>query len=145
MQIIWWLLLLGYFMGKIEAPGEERKGDLTDFQKGRIYALHFDAEWTLQAIADKLSISVNTVKSYCRRAKDDPEKAMGNRNCCGRKRKTSIQSDRQIKRISLNDPFKDATAILNELPEAEKICKRTVQNRLMQAGLGGGKRPINLY
>ena len=86
MQIIWWLLLFGYFMGKIEAPGEERKGDLTDFQKQRIDAVHFDAEWTLQVIAAMFSISTNTVKSYCRRAKDDPEKAIGNRDCCGRKR-----------------------------------------------------------
>ena len=61
MQIIWRLLLFGYFMGKIEDPCEERNGDLTEFQKGRIYAIQFDGEWTFQAIADKLSISVNTV------------------------------------------------------------------------------------
>ena len=55
------LLIFGLFIGKMDAPGEERKGDLSDFQRGRIFSLHFDAGWTFQAIADKLSISINTV------------------------------------------------------------------------------------
>ena len=131
------LLICGHFIGKMDAPGEERKGDLSDFQRGRIYSLHFDAGWTFQGIADKLSISIKTVNSYCRRAKADPEHAMGNMGCCGRKRKISAQTDRQIKRISLIDPFKDASTIRNELTEGENICKRTVQNRLLEAGLGG--------
>ena len=126
-------------MMKIDAPDEERKGDLSDFQRGRIYALHFDAGWTFQAISEKLSISINTVKSYCRRAKAEPGSAIGNRGRSGRKRKTSVQTDRQIKRISLNDPFKDASSIRYELAEGEKVCKRTIQNRLMEAGLGGRK------
>ena len=133
------VLIFSVFFLKVDAPGSDKKRDLTDFQKGRIYALRFDAEWTFQAIADKLALSINTVKEYCRRAKEDPDHGIGCRANCGRKRKTSHQTDRQIKRISVADPFKDANAIKHELPEAELICKRTVQNRLLEAGLGGRK------
>ena len=83
----------------MDAPGEERKGNLSDFQIVRIYSLDFDSGWTFQAIADNLSISINTANSYCRRAKAVAEHAMGNRGCRGRKPKTSAQTDRQIKRI----------------------------------------------
>ena len=139
MDLFCLLLIFGRFIGKMYAPGEQRQDDLSDFQRGRIYSLPFDAGSTFQAIADKLSISINSGNSYCRRAQADPEHAMGNLDCCGRKRKTSAQTDRQIKRISQTDPFKVGSAIRNELPEVEKIYKRTVQNRLLEAGLGGRK------
>lgn len=52
----------------------------------------------------------------------------------GRPRKTTIWTDRRIKRISQNDPWMSAPRIIAEIPEI-MVSSRTVQRRLVDAKL----------
>ncbi|EFA10023.1 Transposable element Tcb2 transposase-like Protein [Tribolium castaneum] len=52
----------------------------------------------------------------------------------GRPRKTTINMDRRIKRISENDPWKSSSKIIAEIPEVG-VSTRTIQRRLVAAKL----------
>lgn len=52
----------------------------------------------------------------------------------GRPKKTTVMTDRRIKRIAQNDPWKSAPRIIAEIPEIT-VGIRTVQRRLVDAKL----------
>ena len=114
----------------------KRGCDLSDFNKGIIYGLKFYAHWTHQQIADQLAIPKTTVDSYCARAKNMENNLASNRALCGCKRKASMNTDRQIKRTCLQNPFATAKEIKNSVAGGEHLSDQTIRNRLDEAGLG---------
>jgi len=116
--------------------GHKRGCDLSEFDRGRIYGLKFDAKWTSQQIADKLAIPLSTVEKFCSRAKNQPNFQTSSRDSCGRKRKTTQTTDRQIKRLCLDNPFATAKEIKDNLADGEQLSEQTIRNRLDEAGLG---------
>ncbi len=115
---------------------ETRGADLNQFTQGIIYGLYTYAEWKPQAISQKLSISINTIKAFCKKSKKVPIDQLNTRPNCGRSRSTSSNTDRQLVRASMEDPFKTAVEIRKEFSDITNVTPQTVRNRLIEAGLG---------
>lgn len=115
-----------------------RGHDLSDFERGQIYALKFLAGWTCKEIAGAIVINYDAVKKYCQRV---PEKQASNTSLstdrkgkCGRDRCTTQRDDRVMCRTALGDRFLTATAIKRQHDDIN-CCVRTVRRRLNDSGL----------
>ena len=93
----------------MDTDGDKRIGvNLSDFLRGRIFALKFDALWSYQDIADKLNISRNTVAKCCQRLSNDDPKESGKLNC-GSKKITTEQNEQHMVRLAHAHRFTTAT------------------------------------
>jgi hypothetical protein len=119
-----------------------RKSDLSNFVRGRIFALKFDAGWSYTEIANKLLISRNTVAKCCQRLSGgDPEPT--GRNNCGSSKCTTERDERRIVRLSLANRFSTAADIKRGF--FPNISVQTVRRRLCENGLSAhspAKKPI---
>lgn len=112
-----------------------RQGDMDDFTRGRIYSLHFDAQWSYTRVSQRLGISRATVASYCLRLSTDDSKKKSQRTNCHRPRKTSIEEDNQILQLARCEPFKTAVDITREIGDEIDVSVSTVRRRLSAGGL----------
>ena len=107
--------------------------DLTDFQRGQIYALKFHANFSRPKIAECLEISENTVKKYLQRLSAGGDAKATNRASCGRRKSTTDEEDEEILSFSSDNPFCSARIIKQNLNL--ECTRRTVTNRLLSGGL----------
>lgn len=112
-----------------------RGRDISPFTKGRIYSLRHDVGWSYQDIAAVTTVSLSAVTKYCQRNLADPLPHPKRRSNCRRPRKTNVRTDRQIVRISQQNPFRGTRQISADLAGVQPISYRTVGRRLNQAGL----------
>ena len=93
----------------------KRGADLSDFQKGQIYALKFHANFSRPRISNCLEISENTIKKYLQRLSSGDDAEGTNRYLSGRKKITTDEDDENIVRKSSQDPFMPAKEIQQDL------------------------------
>ncbi len=127
----------------MNADGDKRRGsDLSDFIRGRIFSLKFDAGWSYQEIGDKLSMSRNTIAKCCQRFDNDaPEK--NGRSSCGSSKVTTERDERHMVRVSQSDRFMTASQI--QRAHFPNISVHTVRRRLSENGLKAyspAKKPV---
>lgn len=118
-----------------------RGRDFSQFEKGRIYGLRFDAGWSYQRIADTVQLSLSGVTKFCQRFARDSDSDMDDepgsssrRAGCGRYRKTTFEEDEQMEVSSAQSRFSTAITIRQNL-QLNDVSVRTVQRRLNESGL----------
>lgn len=111
----------------------KRGTDLSDFMRGRIYSLKFDAKWSYQEISVYLKISRNTVAKCCQRLQKSYTPEKNKRSDCGSSKITSERDVRHIVRHCEGNRFKSAVQIQKEI--MPNISARTVSRRLLENGL----------
>jgi transposase len=107
-----------------------RGADLSNFNRGLIYGLHFVAHWSYPNISRGININMNTIKQYCSRVKQGESQFCNRKLVCGRKLISSATTDNAILRASEADRFKTATEIQRNLRCLRNISVRTVRRRL---------------
>lgn len=112
-----------------------RGSDLTQFDKGQIYALRKHAEWTYQHISDALNLSLSAVTKYCQRNINDPLPHPKRRANCKGQRVTTARFDRLVMRTAEQHPFKGTRQIASDLLPVQHVSHFTINRRLKQSGL----------
>lgn len=116
-----------------------RGTDLSDFTRGKIYALKFHANWTNKQISDTIHVEFSAVKKYCQRAAAKEVRNLpvttSRKTKCGRHNLITDRSRRSISRISSADPFKTAVEINHELRNIVRCTPRTTQKTMKKMGL----------
>lgn len=108
--------------------------NLTEEQRLRIVVLRDETQLSIRQIADRLHVTKSAVgrvvKSYQQTGIYKSRKFQ-----TGRKRKTTAVDDRTIIRLSKKNPLSSSSDIRREMANrGVNICKRTVQNRLVEGG-----------
>ena len=127
----------------MDKSGSTRGRDLSDFIRGRIFSLKFDADWSYTEIADKLQLSRNTVAKCCQRMSKDNDPDNTGRANCGSSKCTTERDERRIVRLSMANRFTTATNI--QMEYFPNISVQTVRRRLCENGLAAhspAKKPI---
>lgn len=115
-----------------------RGRDLTDFERGQIYALKFIAEWPLRQISNVLHINYESIKKYCQRIpgkqREGTSLSTDRKRKCGRSRCTTERQDRALCHVSLHDRFMSATAIQRQEIDNVHCSIATIRRRLCEGG-----------
>jgi len=115
-----------------------RGNDICNFDRGRIYALHFQAGWSYNHIAQEIGINKSSIAKFCKRTgvfNNATTKENNRKNCHGR-RKTSARFDRIIVRKCLQDRFKSSRRISKDLSDIQStISRQTINRRLHEIGV----------
>jgi len=109
-----------------------RGKDLSDFIRGRIFALKFDIGWSYNQIAYHLKMSRNTIAKVCQRMNLDEPKKRGRENC-GSSKSTNTRDERLMVRLSEQNRF--LTAVQLQEQSFPDISVHTVRRRLVDHGL----------
>jgi hypothetical protein len=116
-----------------------RGRDLTDFERGRIYALRFDANWTVSRISRRLQIGLSAVSKYCQRVvvkeMDGTPVVTDRKGKCGRHECTTVRDNRRFVRIALGNRFLTAVAVARMTNNEVNCSIRTVRRRLTKGSL----------
>ena len=107
-----------------------RGRDLTEFEKGQIYALRFYAHWQFNNIAGTLQLNLNAIKMYCNRINNGHSIHADRLLNCGRRRKTTMVSDATLRSHSEENRFLTATSLQRAIPDLRNVYVRTIQRRL---------------
>ena len=107
--------------------------DLSEFQRGRIFALKFDCLWSYTDISNCLKISRNTIAKCCTRMNNSVDQQRNRRESCGSSKITSERDERHIVRMCEANRFTTAIKIQKQI--LPNISVRTVQRRLVENGL----------
>ena len=122
-----------------------RGRDLTDFERGMIFALKFHAHWKSTRISQAIDKSFSTVRKFCQRQEGN---AMINllqgsqRKACGRRRLTSALFDKQVRRYSFRNRFASAYAIAHNFRNDTSVSHDTINRRLNEKGIRA-RKPSN--
>lgn len=111
----------------------KRGKDLTEFQRGRIFSLKFDARWSYTKISNHLQLNRSTVVRCCQRMRDNDNPEHNLRELCGNKKITSPRDERHIVRLCESDRFITAVQIQSQI--LPNVSAKTVQRRLISSGL----------
>ena len=115
-----------------------RGEDLSDFQRGQIFALRRHAAWSYGQIANTLGLQYHTVARYLQRQLWVADR----KGHCGVVRKTTNRFDRAVSRNSLSNPFKTSVKIRQEMEGVKKVSGLTIRRRLKEAGIRCHKTAI---
>ena len=115
-----------------------RKKDVSIAKRAQASLLH-DQGWSQRKIAEFLDISRCGVRLAIEKKRWNPETSFKSAMRPGRKKKTSVQTDRAIVRFSKLSPRSSSAKIQAGLPKTENVSLRTVRRRLFNAGLKSRK------
>ena len=85
---------------------------MSDFDKGRIYALRFHANYKIREISESLEISENTIKKYLQRTAITGEGDHNNRQNCKGHQCMTVEEDEKMVNLCKANPFAIKQAML---------------------------------
>lgn len=113
-----------------------KKCDLSPRKLGQIQVLLSDTPLKQREIARKLGVSTQTISVIKKKIDSGVDLASKRVAKCGRKRKTTPRTDRQIVKMALKDRRRTCRNLSTELAvEGISLSRRRVNARLLESGL----------
>ena len=111
----------------------KRGYDLSDFDKGRIYALRFHANYEIRETSESLEISENTIKKYLQRTAITGEVDHNNRQNCKGHRCTTEEEDERMANLCKANPYASRNEI--KLLSNATCSNSTLTRRFRESGI----------